>query len=198
MFAKVIVDVPSKQTDRAFDYIIPAHLESWVEVGSRVGVPFGPRVIQGFVVETGNETHTEPHKLKKIDHVLDLTPPLTPELVQLARWMSRKYICHEITALQAMVPGALKAKYERHVALSGESGDYQLTLETDSSMQILSFIRQKESVEIEALLERFPSAGAFIKEMISQGLLTEVQKIKDRLSAKKSCSRFTAKRMTSR
>ncbi|MDF2671718.1 MAG: primosomal protein DnaI, partial [Paenibacillus sp.] len=50
MYAHVIVDVPSKQTSRPYDYAIPAGLREWVQVGSRVGVPFGPRNVQGFVV----------------------------------------------------------------------------------------------------------------------------------------------------
>ena len=45
--ARVIVDVPSKDTDRPFDYLIPEELRPWVEVGDRVGVPFG---LQGFVI----------------------------------------------------------------------------------------------------------------------------------------------------
>ena len=32
--ARVIVDVPSKDTDRPFDYLIPEELRPWVEVGA--------------------------------------------------------------------------------------------------------------------------------------------------------------------
>src|SRR6478736_3296831 len=113
MYAKVIVDVPAKQTNRAFDYEVPAALTKWVEVGSRVGVPFGPRVLQGFVVELQEETQVDAKRIKPIQNVLDLVPPLTSELVSLGRWISRMYMCHEVTALQAMLPAALKAKYER-------------------------------------------------------------------------------------
>lgn len=45
--AKVIVDVPVRSTDRPFDYIIPDALKLWIEVGSRVAVPFGPRTGPG-------------------------------------------------------------------------------------------------------------------------------------------------------
>ncbi len=56
MIAKVIVDVPSRQTDRPFDYKVPAAFEDWIEVGSRVGVPFGGRVLQGFVTQLAETT----------------------------------------------------------------------------------------------------------------------------------------------
>lgn len=40
-FASVIVDVPARQTDRPFDYIIPKKWEDIVQTGMRVVVPFG-------------------------------------------------------------------------------------------------------------------------------------------------------------
>ena len=40
--AKVIVDVPAQQTNRPFDYRIPAHYKHVIKQGMRVIVPFGP------------------------------------------------------------------------------------------------------------------------------------------------------------
>src|ERR1700687_3254557 len=116
MFAKGIVDVPVKQTNRPFDYKIPDVFSGLVEVESRVAVSFRSRTSQGFVVEVFEQSEYEAAKLKSIEHVLDLDPPLTPELVELAHWISENYLCHEITALQVMIPGALKAKYERQIS----------------------------------------------------------------------------------
>ncbi len=55
MIAKVIVDVASKSVDYKFDYIIPEQLESVIQPGVRVIVPFGPRTIQGYVMEVTAE-----------------------------------------------------------------------------------------------------------------------------------------------
>ncbi|KHF30820.1 hypothetical protein LR68_00310 [Anoxybacillus sp. BCO1] len=41
--ASVIVDIPTSQTDRPFDYVIPAELVGVVQPGMRVVVPFGTR-----------------------------------------------------------------------------------------------------------------------------------------------------------
>ncbi|MCU6795261.1 primosomal protein N' [Paenibacillus sp. WQ 127069] len=199
MYAKVIVDVPSKHTNRGFDYLIPETMREWVAIGSRVGVPFGPRKLQGFVVELHDRPDFDPAKLKPISEVMDLYPPLTPDLVELAQWVSKTYLCHEITALQAMIPGALKAKYERHVKVSDihTNGDYgNLLLQGQRTMllpiqeEIAAFIRDKGSVEIGALLEKYTDQGGLIKQMITQGQLVEVQMIKDRMSAKKVLTVF--------
>lgn len=200
LYAQVIVDVPAKQTNRPFDYVVPAELRTWVGIGSRVGVPFGPRTLQGFVVGLSERTDMAAGKLKKIEQVLDLVPPLNPELVQLARWMSRTYICHEITALQAMIPGALKAKYEKWIALaedgssdagkrsSGGRDDGQALLfaQTPEEDALIDFVRQKGSVATETMLSRFPAAGPLLKRLLERGTLVEAQTVKDRMNTKKA------------
>ena len=54
MIAKVIVDVASKSVDFKFDYIIPEQLESVIQPGA-CDCTFGPRTIQGYVMEVTAE-----------------------------------------------------------------------------------------------------------------------------------------------
>ncbi|WP_010269792.1 primosomal protein N' [Paenibacillus senegalensis] len=184
MIAQVIVDVPAKQTNRPFDYAIPAHLEPWIQVGSRVGVPFGHRVVQGFVTGFRQHEQVESDKLKAISEVLDAHPPLTPELVALAQWISRTYLCHEITALQAMIPGALKAKYEKNVEI-GEVTEADRLFLQPSQLEILDYVNAKKRVALEELIRRFADQGQWIKEQLQLGLLRESQSMRDRAGKKK-------------
>ncbi|WNQ13668.1 primosomal protein N' [Paenibacillus aurantius] len=190
MFAKVIVDVPAKQTNRPFDYTVPDSLSPWIEVGSRVGVPFGPRILQGFVVGLSDRTDLSPKKLKPVDHVMDLYPPLTPELVELAHWMSRTYLCHELSALQAMVPAALKAKYERYITVNEEEDANPWHVTVSGQDEIVRYIKEKGSVPLDSLLQRFPQESMWIKEQIRSGVLNESQTIKNRVSKKKALTLF--------
>ncbi|NDI33471.1 primosomal protein N' [Chengkuizengella sediminis] len=185
MYARVIVDVPSKQTNRPFDYKVPPSLTDWVEIGSRVAVRFGPRMIQGFVIGLLEESEVDDRKMKSIENVLDLQPPLTQELVKLAKWISRKYLCNEITALQVMLPGALKAKYEKYITLSDSTEKKEFIAKSEIENEIIHFIKSKQSVEMNELLDHFPNASLTIKEMILGEVLTETQNIKNRVSAKK-------------
>ncbi len=184
MIAKVIVDVPAKQTNRAFDYVIPFHLESWVEIGSRVAVTFGSRWLQGFVVDIVQVSDQDVQKLKMIDDVLDITPALTKELVQLATWISQTYFCHDITSLQAMLPTALKSKYDKRIRLG--HNNMQLN-DTYSSLiqEIIDFISTKTSVGLLDIHKKFPQDVQLIKKLISQGILTSEPSMKDSLSTKK-------------
>ncbi|MBT2765684.1 primosomal protein N' [Paenibacillus sp. ISL-20] len=190
--ARVIVDVPSKDTDRPFDYLIPEELRPWVEVGSRVGVPFGHRTLQGFVVSLHPRPEMDTAKMKPIQEVLDVMPPLSPELIELGEWMKERYACRYISVLQSMLPTALKGKAERYISI-GDS-DTSLTDETDglfallptseSEQEIIRFVSQRGEVSLQQLTRAFPDGAATIKALIGRGRLSEYQQIKDKLQKK--------------
>src|SRR5690625_5268002 len=79
----------------------------------RVTVPFGPRNIMGFVV--GLSDFSSFDKLRNINDVLDLTPVLTEELIDLGKWLAEDTLSFYITAYQAMLPQVLKAKYKKEL-----------------------------------------------------------------------------------
>ncbi|ETI66908.1 primosomal protein N' [Neobacillus vireti] len=114
--ASVIVDVPAKQTDRAFDYLIPDKWRDTIQPGMRVVVPFGPRNIQGFVIELKKESEVK--QLREIIEPMDLEPILNHELLALGNWLTENTLCFKIFAYQVMLPAALKAKYEKLVKLA--------------------------------------------------------------------------------
>jgi primosomal protein N' (replication factor Y) (superfamily II helicase) len=113
--ASVIVDVTTRQLDRPFDYLIPSKWEGTIQPGMRVIVPFGPRKIQGFVIALKSEHEVKMDKLKAIEDVLDVTPVLNKELLQLGYWLTKKTLCFTISAFQVMLPAAIKATYNKYL-----------------------------------------------------------------------------------
>jgi len=107
--ASCIVDVPAKQTDRPFDYLIPDRLQEIIKPGMRVVVPFGPRKVQAFVMDVKDES--EFSQLKELAEPMDLSPALNEELLKLSDWLAEHTLCYKISACQVMLPAALKAKY---------------------------------------------------------------------------------------
>lgn len=111
--ANVIVDIPAMQTDKYFDYRIPEKWETAIQPGMRVIVPFGPRTIQGFVA--GIKDRSEVKNLREIIAPQDLAPVLNAELLALGDWLAKETLCLKISAYQAMLPAAMKAKYEKRI-----------------------------------------------------------------------------------
>ncbi|MBD3106781.1 primosomal protein N' [Bacillus sp. AGMB 02131] len=117
--ASIIVDVPTRQTDNAYDYAVPEKWAGIISPGMRVVVPFGPRKVQGFVVSMKDSSDVNLDKLKKIDSILDFEPVLTEELLELGDYLTKETLCLKIIAYQALLPAALKAKYKKFLRLTG-------------------------------------------------------------------------------
>lgn len=120
--ASVIVDIPSMQVDKMFDYLIPEKWKETIQPGMRVIVPFGPRKIQGYVIQIKQESQF--NKLREIIEPQDLLPVLNEELLELGNWLTSETLCLKISAYQAMLPAAMKAKYEKIIRrLDGSQND---------------------------------------------------------------------------
>ncbi|MBT2665863.1 primosomal protein N' [Bacillus sp. ISL-4] len=171
--ASVIVDVPAKQTDREFDYRIPEKWNQVIKPGMRVIVPFGPRMVQGFV--TGLKAKSDFAKLRNIKEPMDLEPILNDELLQLGDWLTKEAMCFKISALQAMLPAAMKAKYEKVIKVVEDKKD-QLPLFIQNLFGKNDSISWKDVIEGE-------NASLFQKEM-QNGNLELVYNVKNRLNKK--------------
>ncbi|MDD9312857.1 primosomal protein N' [Cytobacillus firmus] len=180
--ASVIVDVPAKQTDRAFDYKIPSHLNGVIFPGMRVVVPFGPRKIQGFV--TGLKAESDLQQLKSILEPMDLYPVLNRELLTLGEWLTEKTLCYKISAFQAMLPAALKAKYEKKLVMA-ENADRKLLPEKVSTLfQNAEEITWDDAVKGGAL--------PLLQKEASNGNIEIIYQVKERVKKKKVKQVFAA------
>ncbi|RIP33575.1 primosomal protein N' [Staphylococcus gallinarum] len=122
MIAKVIVDIPSKSVDFTFDYLVPSRMQSMIQIGMRVVVPFGPRTIQGYIMAITEQpdSNLDISKLKEIKEIQDITAELTPELIELTDWFNKYFVTKRISMLEVMLPSAIKAKYTKYFVIDGE------------------------------------------------------------------------------
>jgi len=105
LFCDVAVPVP---LDATFTYSIPDALPEPC-VGGRVIVPFREKRLCGIV--TGLHDREPRFKAKPVQQVLDTTPALTDELMQLGRWIAHYYIAPIGEVLRTMLP--LSAEFRR-------------------------------------------------------------------------------------
>lgn len=138
--------------DREFDYLVPDGL--WpVQIGQRIEAPFGknnkPQV--GFCVETkpAQQKTDRKFKLKTITKVVDQSPLLDEQLMELARWISSYYICPLGQVLAAMVPSAVKKqaglKKEKIVYLASDIPDKPIR--SRKQKDIFEFLRGRGAID---------------------------------------------------
>ena len=104
-YCDVAVPVP---LDATFTYRIPEDSPEPV-VGGRVIVPFREQRLCGIVTELHDRKPD--FAVKRISQVLDTTPALTSELMQLGRWIAQYYIAPIGEVFRTMLP--LSAEFRR-------------------------------------------------------------------------------------
>ena len=107
MFAEVLVEIKAKAVDKTFTYKIPDNMR--VKVGVRVLVPFGPRKLEGFVMNILPNGKFD-YQVKDIIAVIDEKPVINEEMIRLGKYISKKTLSSLVSTYQTMLPKALKAK----------------------------------------------------------------------------------------
>lgn len=103
--AKVIVDISTSAVDKIFDYLIPPEMP--LQVGDRVNVPFGNKIIEGYVIEIVSETDSK-YKLKNILARLDAEPIITAEMLELMHYMRTAFYLRYVDCLRLFLPSKLR------------------------------------------------------------------------------------------
>ncbi|WP_334332975.1 primosomal protein N' [Companilactobacillus sp. HBUAS59544] len=143
--AEIIVDVPTMQTNRPFEYLIPKTLEDVVVAGMRVEVPFGrgKRQIQGFVMQVKQESDFK-GKLKPITRVIDLRPVLSKEMLELSYWLADQTYSFQISCLQTMLPSVMRAKYQQFVIPKADSPEVKKLMRGQNELEITNQLSDEE------------------------------------------------------
>ncbi|MBP2659041.1 MAG: primosomal protein, partial [Firmicutes bacterium] len=94
--AQVLINITTKNINKAFSYSIPEHLD-YVDAGWRVLVPFGNRKLEGFVIDIIEEDSNS-IELKPIIDILDNDKWFDEHMMHTARWISEYYLCNLVDA----------------------------------------------------------------------------------------------------
>ena len=112
MYAEVLIEYNAKTIDKSFTYLIPEELKNELKVGMKVIVPFGNKLINGFVTNI-IENFTNEYEIKEIKSIKDQEFILNNELFSLAEYLKKETLCTKIQAFQTMLPSSLKVKEQK-------------------------------------------------------------------------------------
>ena len=108
MFCQVIVDINHEDVDRVFTYRVPKGMT--LCPGMRVHVPFGPRKLEGVVVEMVQECDLPPERVKDVADTLEDYPAVLPSLLELAEHIQKTSFCTLAMALRLMIPAQMRGQ----------------------------------------------------------------------------------------
>jgi primosomal protein N' (replication factor Y) len=99
---------------KTFVYSVPPPLQDKAVCGVRVLVPFGRKIITGFVVGTSLQTPEGTFRVRSIREVLDSTPIIPAGLVETALWTAERYFTAPGEILKAALPAGSQIQgYQR-------------------------------------------------------------------------------------
>ena len=180
MYAEVLIEYSAKAIDKTFTYKIPDNLKNDIKIGIKVLVPFGNKIINGFVTNI-KDTYEDTFALKEIDSLVDKYLVLNQELMSLGEYLQSKTLCTKISAYQTMLPSSLKVKTQKT--------DYSKYLtyielnqnEIDINEYIVNNPRRKKQIEILNTLLKTPKVlkntydSYVTKQLLNLNLIKETK-----------------------
>ena len=92
LYAEIIVDNTSSNTDKLFTYSVPEMFMKKVEIGMRVLVPFGrgDKLLEGVVLNLKTSISFPASRLKKIQNLVDESSTISRDMLKLSEWMKEE------------------------------------------------------------------------------------------------------------
>ncbi len=165
MFAKVIIDQDARAIDKEFEYSVPNSLN--VKIGMRVFVPFGNRIVQGFVVGLSENCSYDISKVKPINRTIEEFSAIKEEMLEVMKFMVKKNHLTMASILRLFLPSQMR------------EGKVKEIFETFYTLKVENFIpksnakKQRELIEI--LKKEKRCSSVLLGEKFGYGTLKTLQ-----------------------
>lgn len=177
-YIDVIVPLPLHQL---FTYQVEAEQTAKLSIGMRVAVPFGKTKVYTGVIA---KIHHQPplhYEAKLIEQLLEETPSITRNQLQLWQWMAEYYMCSLGDLLKASVPSPLLIESET-VILINEAFDGETDLLDDDEYLVYEALQQKSVLKIQdisAILEK-KTVLPMIHRMVTKNVVVLQQELQQK------------------
>ena len=184
---EVLIEYANRSLNRPFSYLYKG--DKKLEIGIRVLVTFNHREIVGYVINVRNTNQTKEqieeesgYSLTEIVDIIDQTPLLDDELLDLLDEVSSYYLAPKISVLQTMLPPSLsprrsslkapKIAYDQYLEVIDDDEDGL----TNKQIELLRFIKQEGRV-----LKRDIKSKSIIDKLLEAERIQIVKEEKRRL-----------------
>ena len=165
MIAEVIVDIAASETDRIFDYLC----DEDTIVGSRVRVPFGGKIVPGFVMRLKQTSEVPFEKLKKALPCGDELPALTGECLSLAEKITARYRVPKALVLRLFLPtemrtGKVRELMRSYAELVRAPKDGEISARAKNQLGVATYLSQHGKTDCAELNSVFPGGVAGLEK----------------------------------
>lgn len=153
MYAQVVVDIAHSNVDKIFEY----SCADGTPAGSRVKVPFGGRMVDGFIVGLSETSSFPPEKIKPVASVSDEPPALVEECFALMNELSARYRVPKAVCLRLFIPSEMRLGkvHEVYKKVAVYAQDIALPKSAKKQAEFLAFLKEAGRCDYTAACERF-------------------------------------------
>lgn len=172
LIAKVAVENTTYSFDIAYDYLVPTQLEAEAKPGCRVLVMFGKakQKRQGLIMSVENTDNSDLKNIKAIDKILDRSPILSSELLDLVLWMKKRYFCTLFDAVKLMYPVGLNYDSIALYRIAEIQKDHAIQNLSSKQINILELLKNSKKAVKQSELLKLSDLGD-IESLESIGLI---------------------------
>lgn len=175
MYAHIALPLP---LDDIFTYLVPEEMTASAEPGRRALVPFGPRILTGFITGISEDPGDIPlSSIKPLHEIIDDEPIFDKHMYDLCKWAADYYICSVGEVLKTAMPYGSMAKSRIIVNLNPDMED-NLDV-AGRAGEIIELLRGISGLPLSTLERR---AGGKIRKIVKslekRGVLTLTREIK--------------------
>ena len=171
-YAEVAVDAPVGHS-RTFSYSIPPKFT--VVPGQLVWVPFGRRTAQGVVVELAGAPQVE--ITKDILQPIEPAPLVSAVHLDLARWLSRYYLCPLFAAIAPLLPPGFERQVRSRVFSDSPNGADVSSLRPET-LEALAALEDRAGLPEEDLVKLLGKNGnRELGRLLQKGLVRRLAEL---------------------
>ena len=154
-FAQVAIPVHLR---KLFTYRLPPSMQHSARVGSRVMVQLGtkpsPATSSALLPGLRIGTSLVESEIKDVQELLDVDPPLTPDVLELTRWVADYYAAALGRGPRAALPAGINATVEQTVSITDNGRDEIIASSGDETAKnrALMLLADEGEFELNAFL----------------------------------------------
>ncbi len=187
---KAVTVVPLSGVKRSLSYRVPGWMEGRVLVGSLVRIPIRRRSELGVVENLSSTGEIREGRLRNILEVIHDCPVLTPDLLELAKWMERYYGCGKDAILEAMIPVSVRrgmgSKWRTFLRIGkvlDDEGLKELRRRAPRQAALYKFLKEQvRGVPRGEVLKRVKVPASSCRALVEKGLVAEAQEEMSRVA----------------
>lgn len=185
LYAEIIVDNTSSNTDKLFTYSVPKELNEQIEVGMRVLVPFGrgDKLLEGVVLNIKASINFPASRLKNIKTLVDESSTISKDMLRLSEWMKEEYLCTHIEVLKTMMPAGITNKSIKYVKLNDFKDDFDLSI---NQKKTIDYLRKNGEVELDRLKDflNIKTVTKYLNDLIELEIIYILEKVEQGVNKK--------------